>query len=35
VVEQLDLSAILDTYQEERGFPPFHPALKLARSQAF
>ena len=27
VVEQLDLAAILDTYEEERGFPPFHPAI--------
>ena len=25
VREALDLSAILDTYTEERGFPPYHP----------
>ena len=30
VVEQLDLAAILDTYDEERGFPPFHPAMMVA-----
>ena len=30
VVEQLDLSAILDTYDEERGYPPFHPAMMVA-----
>jgi transposase len=30
VVEQLDLSAILDTYDEDRGFPPFHPAMMVA-----
>jgi len=30
VVEQLDLTAILDTYEEERGFPPFHPAMMVA-----
>ena len=30
VVEQLDLAAILDTYEEERGFPPFHPAMMVA-----
>ena len=30
VVEQLDLSAILDGYQEERGFPPFHPEMMVA-----
>jgi len=30
VVEQLDLTAILDTYDEERGFPPFHPAMMVA-----
>ena len=30
VVEQLDLSAILETYDEERGFPPFHPAMMVA-----
>jgi transposase len=30
VVEQLDLSAILETYVDERGFPPFHPAMMVA-----
>jgi len=30
VVEQLDLAAILDTYADERGFPPFHPAMMVA-----
>lgn len=30
VVEQLDLSAILDTYTEDRGFPPFHPTMMVA-----
>ena len=30
VVEELDLSAILDTYAEEKGFPPFHPAMMVA-----
>jgi len=30
VVEQLDLSAILITYAEERGYPPFHPAMMVA-----
>ena len=29
VVEQLDLSAILATYVEDRGFPPFHPAMMV------
>jgi transposase len=29
VREQLDLSAILDKYQEERGQPPFHPAMMV------
>jgi transposase len=28
--EQLDLSAILDRYQEERGFPPYHPVMMTA-----
>src|SRR5262245_11299128 len=27
---QLDLSAILDTYEEERGYPPYHPAMMTA-----
>ena len=30
VVEQLDLSAILNTYGEERGYPPFHPGMMVA-----
>ena len=30
VVEQLDLSTILDSYEEERGFPPLHPAMMVA-----
>ena len=30
VVEQLDLAAILNTYADERGFPPFHPAMMVA-----
>jgi transposase len=27
VLEQLDLSDILNQYQEERGYPPFHPGM--------
>jgi len=30
VRDALDLSAILDTYAEERGFPPYHPAMMTA-----
>src|SRR5690348_6957287 len=30
VREVLDLSAILDTYVEERGHPPYHPAMMTA-----
>src|SRR5436305_9338788 len=30
VREELDLGAILSTYTEERGFPPFHPAMMTA-----
>jgi transposase len=30
VVEQLDLRAILEQYAEERGYPPFHPAMMTA-----
>jgi transposase len=26
----LDLSAILNTYQEERGYPPYHPVMMTA-----
>jgi len=29
VVDTLDLSAIEDSYQEERGFPPYHPSLMV------
>jgi transposase len=27
VVEELDLTAVLDSYVEDKGFPPFHPAM--------
>src|SRR6476660_5904766 len=27
VMEELDLSEIEDQYQEERGYPPFHPVM--------
>src|SRR5215217_2676366 len=30
VREALDLSAILDPYTEERGFPPYHPGMMVA-----
>jgi transposase len=30
VREELDLSPILDKYTEERGYPPYHPALMTA-----
>ena len=30
VREALDLSAILDTYAEERGYPPHHPGMMVA-----
>jgi len=29
-VEALDLSAILGEYDEERGYPPYHPAMMTA-----
>ena len=29
VVDMLDLSAIEDTYAEERGFPPYHPCMMV------
>src|SRR3982751_3602595 len=29
VREALDLSAILETYAEERGFPPYHPSMMV------
>lgn len=30
VRSDLDLSSILDRYQEERGYPPYHPAMMTA-----
>jgi len=30
VREALDLAAILDSYTEERGFPPYHPGMMVA-----
>jgi transposase len=30
VRESLDLSAITDTYSEERGYPPYHPTMMTA-----
>jgi len=30
VREELDLSAILDAYEEERGYPPYHPVMMTA-----
>jgi transposase len=30
VAEELDLSAILSTYTEPRGYPPYHPAMMVA-----
>ena len=30
VRESLDLSAILDSYTEERGYPPYHPVMTTA-----
>jgi transposase len=30
VRDSLDLSAILKTYTEERGFPPYHPVMMTA-----
>jgi transposase len=30
VSEQLDLSEILDSYAEERGYPPYHPVMMTA-----
>jgi transposase len=30
VLEQLDLREILSQYEEERGYPPFHPAMMTA-----
>lgn len=30
VRDELDLTAILDAYDEERGYPPYHPAMMTA-----
>ena len=30
VAEDLDLSAILGAYTEERGYPPYHPVMMTA-----
>jgi len=30
VREELDLSRIMETYSEERGYPPYHPAMMVA-----
>src|SRR5262245_30142690 len=30
VNEELELSEILDQYEEERGYPPFHPVMMAA-----
>jgi transposase len=30
VLEAMDLSAILDCYSEERGYPPYHPVMMTA-----
>jgi transposase len=30
VREDLDLSRIMETYTEERGYPPYHPAMMVA-----
>jgi transposase len=30
VAEALDLSAIVDVYEEERGYPPYHPVMMTA-----
>src|SRR5713101_5536459 len=30
VREQLDLSSILSSYGEERGYPPYHPTMMVA-----
>lgn len=29
VVDHLDLSTIMDRYEEERGYPPYHPAMMV------
>ena len=33
VMEHLDLSEILKQYEEERGYPPFHPGMKTVALQ--
>ena len=30
VSEELDLSEILESYSEERGYPPYHPVMMTA-----
>ena len=30
VTEELDLAAILSSYTEPRGYPPYHPAMMVA-----
>ena len=30
VREELDLSAIVGVYKEERGYPPYHPVMMTA-----
>jgi transposase len=30
VADELDLSAIVETYDEERGYPPYHPVMMTA-----
>jgi transposase len=30
VAEELDLSAIVESYEEERGYPPYHPVMMTA-----
>ncbi len=30
VAEELDLSAIVEVYEEERGYPPYHPVMMTA-----
>ena len=35
VVEELDLREITDQYQEERGYPPFHPVMMTALTAIF
>jgi transposase len=30
IAEELDLAAIVETYEEERGYPPYHPVMMTA-----